>query len=54
MAVEIRELVIKTTIDNTADKKPASKKEASHGGQAEIVQECVAQVMDLLNLQKER
>jgi hypothetical protein len=54
MAVEIRELVIKTTIDNASGKKGAVKKDAGPQGQAAIVQECVAQVMDLLNLQKER
>lgn len=53
MAVEVRELVIKTTIDNSSGKKgPDTKK--NHQDTDAIVQECVEQVMDLLKLEKER
>lgn len=53
MAVEVRELVIKTTIDNSSAKKgPATRKSAENTN--DIVQECVEQVMDLLKLQNER
>jgi len=53
MAVEVRELVIKTTIDNTTGKKgPNSEKKDQDSN--DIVRECVEQVMDLLKLEKER
>jgi hypothetical protein len=53
MPVEVRELVIKTTIDNTAGKKgPNTQQKDQDSG--DIVKECVEQVMDLLKLEKER
>lgn len=55
MAVEIRELVIRTTIDNGKKKSKRSKKGKSRGGGGEdIVSECVEQVMELLERQKGR
>ena len=53
MAVEVRELVIKTTIDNSNGTKGPNKKESNQNTN-DIVQECVEQVMDLLKLQNER
>lgn len=53
MAVEIRELVIKTTVDNSS----AGSGVASSGGDeasGDLVAECVAQVMELIKQQKQR
>ena len=53
MAVEIRELVIKTTVDNSSGGSGG----ASAGGEetsSDLVAECVAQVMELIKQQKQR
>jgi hypothetical protein len=54
MAVEIRELVIKTVVDNSKGREKRANKRAERSGSSDIVSECVAQVMDLLNQRKER
>jgi len=54
MAVEVRELVIKTTIDNSAEGSTAPGKDQDNTNAQMVIKECVEQVMDLLNRQKER
>lgn len=54
MAVEIRELVIKTTVDNSSSGSGASSQSSSASSQEDVVRECVDQVMELLRRQKER
>lgn len=53
MAVEIRELVIKTTIDNSG-KKGGKQKSRKNEEQGDLVRKCVDQVMELLDQQKGR
>lgn len=53
MAIEIRELVIKTTIDNSSGKKGENVKKKDNDDN-DIIRECVEQVMDLLRQEKER
>lgn len=53
MAVEIRELVIKTTVDNSAG-GGASSAGKSGTDEASVISKCVEQVMELLKHQNER
>lgn len=53
MAVEIRELVIKTTIDNSS-KGPSAKSSGKSMDESSVISKCVEQVMELLKHQKER
>lgn len=53
MAVEIRELVIKTTVDNSSGGARSSSG-SKPVDESSLVSKCVEQVMELLKLQKER
>ena len=53
MPIEIRELVVKATVrDRASERQPGSQQ--SRAQKEEIVQECVAQVMEILKRKKER
>ena len=54
MAVEIRELVIKTTVDNSSGGSGASTQGSGGSASEDVVRECVEQVMELLKRDKER
>ncbi len=55
MPIEIRELVIKASIDESGVKKDKNAQtESKHLDREEIVADCVEQVMELLRSQLER
>ncbi len=55
MPIEIRELVIKATIGEPAEKeKERDTASASGLNREQIIADCVGQVMDILRAQKER
>ena len=56
MPIEIRELVIRTTVtgDDEAAASPSSRASAATPDRAALVAECVEQVMEILREQKER
>ena len=53
MPIEIRELVIKATVDTSQDQSGASAKPDQKTKQA-IVAECVEQVMEIIRQKQER
>ncbi len=53
MPIEIRELVVKATVrDRTSERQSGSRQRRSD--KEEIIRECVAQVLEILKLKKER
>lgn len=54
MPIEIRELVIKTTINDEDQKNGDAAETRSTLATDELISECVARVMDLINQQTER
>ena len=52
MPIEIRELVIRATISEDGEGRPAS--EETGGRKHEIIEECVEQVLDILKRKEER
>ena len=52
MPIEIRELIIKTTVNE--DQTVGTKKERDIAGKEEIIAECIDQVMCILKQEKER
>jgi len=53
MPIEIRELIIKTTVEPKGPSQPPSPKETQEDRHA-LIQECVDQVMDILREKSER
>jgi len=53
MPIEIKELHIKTVVDNSADKKAVNQANQAEATK-KIVAQCVEQVMDILNQKAER
>ncbi|MBE9116392.1 hypothetical protein IQ249_10825 [Lusitaniella coriacea LEGE 07157] len=54
MTVEIRELIIRTTIVGNAGNPDSSSAQEGSGGDRAIVAACVAQVLKILERKKER
>lgn len=54
MTVEIRELIIRTTIVNNAGNPSNTGIQGESGGDRAIVAACVAQVLKILERKKER
>ena len=54
MPVEIRELVIRATIDSKGKEGGGSNGQASPQQKKEIVEECVEQVLEILRQKNER
>ncbi|MCG8333559.1 MAG: DUF5908 family protein [Proteobacteria bacterium] len=54
MTIEIKELVIKANVGNTADEQKAETAKGSSIDQQKIIQTCVEQVMEILRREKER
>ena len=56
MPIEIRELVIKATVKDEAEKKPSAVTPAKPdaANEEQLVQRCVEQVMEILGLKDER
>ncbi|MCG8365113.1 MAG: DUF5908 family protein [Pseudanabaenales cyanobacterium] len=54
MPVEIRELIIRTTIVNNSGNTDSSTPEASSGGNDAIISACVVQVLKILERKRER
>ena len=54
MPVEIRELVIRTTIVNGAGQPPAKAATAGGAGNEATIAACVAQVLKILERKRER
>ncbi|MEM9820861.1 MAG: DUF5908 family protein [Bacteroidota bacterium] len=54
MPFEIRELVIKASVEEEGKTKAAPAGKMDEGGKQEIIAACVEEVMELLRLKKER
>ncbi|MDQ6969596.1 MAG: DUF5908 family protein [Mariprofundus sp.] len=54
MPIEIRELVIKATVNESSGKRAAGKSGSEDSDQQQIVSECVQQVLDILQDRLER
>lgn len=54
MPIEIRELIIKTTVDPDAASQGGGDGESGGDKKQELVQECVDQVMEILKEKSER
>ena len=54
MPVEIRELVIRATIEDGKDKESASPQKKGQMNKQQIVEECVEQVLEILRRDRER
>jgi len=54
MPIEIKELIIRATIDNESDKKSGKAKGGSGSGGADIIETCVEKVLEILEKQKQR
>jgi hypothetical protein len=52
MAIEIRELVIKTTVQEEKGAKTANSKNSAD--KEDIIQECIDKVVEMLKYEKER
>ena len=52
MAIEIRELVIKTTVNEAQHELSGGK--IADAGKEEIIQECIDKVVEMLKYDKER
>jgi hypothetical protein len=53
MPIEIRELHIKVTVGDEGEEQPRQQREGAPGKE-KIIRECVEQVLEALNKQKER
>ena len=54
MPVEVRELIIRTTIVNNSGTADSASSQAGSGGDDAIVSACVAQVLKILERKRER
>jgi hypothetical protein len=54
MPIEIRELVIRATVDSGDERRPRPETEAAGGDRTELIEECVEQVLDILRKREER
>ncbi len=55
MPIEIKELIIRATVDDGSGKKkdPGTKKQSDEA-RARLIEECVEQVLEILRKEKER
>ncbi len=54
MPIEIKELVIKATIDNSDSKATSSNRGKRGNGHDQLVETCVEKVLEILEKQKQR
>ncbi len=54
MPVEIRELIIKTTVTSGEGEKQPTKEKGKDAASEELIAECVEQVLEILRKERER
>ena len=54
MPIEIRELVIRATVDADAERRRRPEGQAAGVDRTELIEECVEQVLDILRKREER